>query len=168
MDSEQLARRRAERAQARHRTLVRRRLAAVGSLLLVVIVAVVVVASAAGSSPSVNGAAQGCIRSHARGRAPRVVAPGTTTAARGGSTAAVLGPATGKPGTATVPILMYHVIARRRAGAPFPRPVRASRTSSPRRCRRSRAAGWHPVTLDQLRAYWPHGRPAAAPASRSC
>ena len=90
---------------------------------------------------------------------------GSRGTARGSSTNAshstVTGTATGKPGTATVPVLMYHVINPPPAGAPFPG-LYVRPTSSRRRCRRLKAAGWHAVTLDQLEAYWTRGVPLAA------
>ncbi len=160
MDAEQLARRRAARAQERQRTIVRRRLAAAGALALVLIVAVVVVASSSGSSVgganSAKSAARARSGSHHGARHARV--------SHGGSTAASLGPATGKPGTATVPILMYHVIAPPPAGAPFPG-LYVDPSEFAAQMQALKAAGWHPVTLDQLRAYWEHGSrlPAGKP-----
>ena len=47
---------------------------------------------------------------------------------------------------ATVPILMYHVIAAPPRGRAVPRPVRARRTSSPNRCTRSSAPAGTAVT----------------------
>jgi peptidoglycan/xylan/chitin deacetylase (PgdA/CDA1 family) len=151
MDPEQLARRRAARAQQRQRAQARRRFAAAGALALVVIVAAVVVASSGGSSPGAEGSASSTSQSSSARRHHRHHA-----SARGGSTAAVLGPATGRPGTAAVPILMYHVVAPPPVGAPFPG-LYVPPDEFAAQMQALKSAGWHPVTLDQLRAYWQHG-----------
>jgi peptidoglycan/xylan/chitin deacetylase (PgdA/CDA1 family) len=66
--------------------------------------------------------------------------------------------ATGKPGTAAVPVLMYHVINPPPAGAPFPGLyVPASEFAA--QMQALKAAGWRAVTLDQLEAYWTRGVP---------
>ncbi len=68
------------------------------------------------------------------------------------------GAGTGKPGTATVPILMYHVINPPPAGAPYPGLyVPASEFAA--QMQALKAAGWHPVTMDQLEANWTRGVP---------
>jgi peptidoglycan/xylan/chitin deacetylase (PgdA/CDA1 family) len=70
----------------------------------------------------------------------------------------VTGAATGKPGTTPVPVLMYHVINPPPPGAPFPGLyVPASEFAA--QMQALRAAGWHAVTLDQLKAYWSRGVP---------
>ncbi len=156
MDSEQFHRRRAERSLERRRRQTRRRLAAGGALALVVILAAVAVASSGGGHgrsgnlkrPKLS--STGHVRRHGHGTA------------RAG-TAAGLGPATGHPGTASVPILMYHVIAAPPAGAPFPGLyVPASEFAA--QMAALKAAGWHAVTQDQLRAYWQRG--ARLPAGK--
>jgi peptidoglycan/xylan/chitin deacetylase (PgdA/CDA1 family) len=75
----------------------------------------------------------------------------------------VLGPATGRPGTASVPILMYHVIAPPPAGAPFPG-LYVPAPEFAQQMQALKSSGWTAVTLDQLRAYWEHG--ARLPAGR--
>ncbi|MGH2888759.1 MAG: polysaccharide deacetylase family protein, partial [Solirubrobacteraceae bacterium] len=93
----------------------------------------------------------------AKHRAHRTAASTPTKAhARHGSTAAALGPATGVPGTASVPVLMYHVIAAPPPGAPFPG-LYVLPQEFAAQMRALEHAGWHAVTLDQLRAYWQHG-----------
>jgi peptidoglycan/xylan/chitin deacetylase (PgdA/CDA1 family) len=152
MDSEQLARRRAARAQQRHRAQVRRRSVAAGALALVVIVAAVLVASSGGSTAGTQSGGTA-----AAGHAQTAHHSSHHHAARrGGSTAAALGPASGRPGTASVPILMYHVIAPPPAGAPFPG-LYVPPDEFAAQMQALKSAGWHPVTLDQLRAYWQHG-----------
>ncbi len=151
MDSETLKRRRAQRAQQRRRRALQRRLLAVGTLAIVMIAAIVALAGSGGSAPAPTASAGTARHSGAQSRPHRH----RTFPARDGS-AAALGPATGTPGTATVPILMYHVIAPPPAGAPFPglyvpQPEFAAQMQA------LKTAGWHPVTLDQLRSYWRRG-----------
>ncbi len=66
--------------------------------------------------------------------------------------------ATGKPGTATVPVLMYHVINPPIAGAPYPA-LYVTKSLFAAQMRALKAAGWHAVTMDQLEAYWTRGVP---------
>jgi peptidoglycan/xylan/chitin deacetylase (PgdA/CDA1 family) len=163
MNAEELQRRRDERARARRRRRTRRRVG-IGATLAVVAVAVIVaIASASGS-----GTPTGTTAKHA-GR-PRPTTHDTTRSHRaagrhtqGESTAAVLGPATGVKGTASVPVLMYHVIAAPPSGAPFPGLyVQPQEFAS--QMQALKGAGWHAVTLDQLQAYWTKG--AKLPAGK--
>jgi peptidoglycan/xylan/chitin deacetylase (PgdA/CDA1 family) len=133
--------------------------AAVGALALVVIVAAVAVASSGGSTPKSQStaSARASHHKHAHGTAA------ANHSGHGANTAASLGPATGRPGTATVPILMYHVIAPPPAGAPFPG-LYVTPEEFAAQMQALKAAGWHAVTLDQLRAYWQHG--ARLPAGK--
>jgi peptidoglycan/xylan/chitin deacetylase (PgdA/CDA1 family) len=152
MDSEQLNRRRSARAYERHRRQARRRFAAGGALILVAVVAVLLVVSGGGgSSPPTSGSAA---RSSAHNGASHL-RPGAHRAS-GQNTAAVLGRATGRPGTDSVPILMYHVIAPPPAGAPFPG-LYVPAPEFAQQMQALKSGGWTAVTLDQLRAYWEHG-----------
>ena len=114
MDPESLQRRRATRAHERRQRVVRRRIAALAALAGVAVIAVVVVASSGGSTTSSSGGAAVAsgngADAHKHLHAAHHRARAATYPERGASTASVLGPATGKPGTASVPILMYHVI----------------------------------------------------------
>jgi peptidoglycan/xylan/chitin deacetylase (PgdA/CDA1 family) len=159
MDAEELQRRRALRAHERRRRLLRRRLAAFGALFAVVIVAAVAVASSGGGSSPAKSAG----RSAPARRRHRPDHTGAHRPPRGASTAAALGPGTGRPGTATVPILMYHVIAPPPSGAPFPG-LYVLPGEFAAQMQALKAGGWHPVTLDQLRANWQHG--ARLPAGK--
>ena len=163
MDAEQLQRRRAERARDRRRRHVRRRVAG-GAVLaaVLIVVAVAVGAGGGGSSPRPAASATATHRTTARHRrsAHRAATPRRY---HGGSTAAALGPATGTPGTASVPVLMYHVIAPPPSGAPYPG-LYVQPQEFAAQMQALRTAGWHPVTLDQLRAYWTKG--ARLPAGR--
>ncbi|HEX3833980.1 MAG TPA: polysaccharide deacetylase family protein, partial [Solirubrobacteraceae bacterium] len=159
MDDELLQRRRAQRAAARRRRALRRRLTAGGALIAVVVVLVVVITSAVGgSSPKHNVASHnsGDVATHRTKHAP-------VHRSTGGSTAASLPAGNGRPGDATVPVLMYHVIAPPPSGAPFPGLyVLPAEFSAQMQALKDN--GWHPVTLDQLRANWTTG--AKLPAGK--
>ena len=121
------------------------------------IVAAVAVASSGGGSGNTSTRAARH-RDHARH-----VAATRRSHATPGDAASGLGAATGRPGTASVPVLMYHVIAPPPPGAPFPGLyVQADLFAA--QMQALKAAGWHAVTLDQLHAYWTHG--ARLPAGR--
>jgi peptidoglycan/xylan/chitin deacetylase (PgdA/CDA1 family) len=152
MDQQELQARRLARARERQRAVRRRRAVALGALALAVALVVVVVVAIGSSGRNSNTsstrlASAGHHHHHHHHRG---------TAFRPGST--VHGIPTGKPGTASVPVLMYHVINVPPPGAPFPglyvpAPEFAAQMQA------LKAAGWHAVTLDQLRAYWMRGVP---------
>ena len=73
----------------------------------------------------------------------------------------VTGRATGKPGTAAVPVLMYHVINPPIPGAPYPA-LYVPKAQFAAQMRALKAAGWHAVTMDQLQAYRTRGVPLPA------
>ena len=83
-----------------------------------------------------------------------VVATTHATAAK----STVTGAATGKPGTAQVPVLMYHVINPPPPSAPYPG-LYVPAAEFAAQMQALKAAGWHAVTLDQLEAYWTRGVP---------
>ncbi len=148
MDPETLRTRREDR-----RREIRRRRAVAGLALLLVLGAVALVldagSGAGSSSPSTSTAtATGAARSATT--AAKTAHPSTAGTAAGLARGA--GPA---PQTA-VPILMYHVIAPPPAGAPFP-----GLYVPPEEFRQQmlalKSAGWHAVTLDQVRAHWLNG-----------
>jgi len=62
------------------------------------------------------------------------------------------------PGTETVPILMYHVIAPPIPGAPYPG-LYVPAAEFAAQMRALKRAGYHAVTLDQVRRYWTRGTP---------
>jgi peptidoglycan/xylan/chitin deacetylase (PgdA/CDA1 family) len=166
MDAEELQRRRDERAQARRRRRIRRR-AGIGTTAAVVLIAVAVaIASASGSSSG------GTTRTHAATSTRRTRATANAGAhhrrdaarhLRGESTAAILGRPSGVRGTASVPVLMYHVIAAPPGGAPFPG-LYVQPQEFAAQMQALKQAGWHAVTLDQLQAYWTKG--AKLPAGK--
>ena len=141
-------------------------------LALVLVIAVVAIASAGGGSPSGQasagaGASSGSSHSrahaHARGRRSGSAGRAGTTRDPSAPTVAALGPATGHPGTTTVPVLMYHVIAPPPAGAPFPG-LYVTPQDFAAEMQGLHQAGWVAVTLDQLRANWTDG--ARLPAGK--
>jgi peptidoglycan/xylan/chitin deacetylase (PgdA/CDA1 family) len=156
MDPHHYQTRRAQRAEERRRRLIRRRIAALGGLVVVIAVAAVAVASAGGGSSPGTGAS--AVHGHGSGagashhKAGHSAAP----AAHRGFTAAALGAPTGHPGTASVPVLMYHVIAPPPPGAPYPG-LYVTPQDFAAQMQALKSAGWTAVTLDQLRAYWSNG-----------
>src|SRR5271165_3830747 len=136
------------RREARRRAVRRRRRAA--GLLAVAVIALIAALALARS----GGTSQTTHNAQATGTsagAQRVAAPAPTGTASGGSTG-------GRPGTDPVPILMYHVIAPPPAGAPFPG-LYVTPGELAAQVQALKSAGWHAVTLDQVRAYWKTGRP---------
>ncbi|HEX3974990.1 MAG TPA: polysaccharide deacetylase family protein [Solirubrobacteraceae bacterium] len=164
MDAEELQRRREERAAARRRRRIRRR-AGIGGTLAVVVIAVAVAIAAASGSGGATGVTTAkrtqstATTPHAKAR-PR---PGAGRHVRGESTASILGPATGVRGTASVPVLMYHVIAAPPSHAPFPG-LYVLPQEFAAQMQALKKAGWRAVTLDQLQAYWTKG--AKLPAGK--
>ena len=140
--------RRARREEQR-RAVRRRRLTAGSLLALAVVAALVVVLAASGSGGSGHAAAPTASSAPAAAHGRAAQAAGSTA-----GTDAVAGP----PGTAAVPILMYHVIAVAPAGAPFPG-LYVEPQEFAEQMRALKQAGWHAVTLDQLEAYWQRGIP---------
>jgi peptidoglycan/xylan/chitin deacetylase (PgdA/CDA1 family) len=128
--------------QSRSRALLPTLTAFLAALALIVAVA------ACGSSTSTKTAG-----------APKPPAPAASTRSTPASHhSTVTGAATGKPGTTPVPILMYHVINPPPPGAKFPGLyVPAGEFAA--QMQALKAAGWHAVTLDQVRAYWTRGVP---------
>ncbi|MFL5863185.1 MAG: polysaccharide deacetylase family protein [Solirubrobacteraceae bacterium] len=164
MDDTELQRRRDRRARTRRRRQTRRRVGVAGALTVVVVAVAVAIASATGSQSPAHTAAKDRRGSHTTTRASAAVhRPGSHRRARGESTAAVLGASTGVRGTASVPVLMYHVIAPPLVGAPYPG-LYVEPQEFAAQMHALKAAGWHAVTLDQLRASWIKG--ARLPAGK--
>ena len=164
MDAEELQRRREQRAEARRRRRNRRR-AGIGAVVGVIVIAVAVaIASASGSGGTTRTTTtRTARRPHTTPRAAARHGRAAGRHQRGASTAAVLGPATGVRGTASVPVLMYHVIAPPPGGAPFPG-LYVEPQEFAAQMQALKQAGWRAVTLDQLQAYWTKG--AKLPAGK--
>ena len=155
MDQETLQRRRAERARQRRRRHRRRRLTAVGALVTVFAVVAVTVVLATGGGHRATVASSRDIRDRqsARARDARRVRDRHHRDVR---IAAHLGPPTGHPGDARVPILMYHVINPPPPGAPYPGLYVPSGEFAAQMSALAQG-GWHAVTLDEVRENWLHG-----------
>jgi peptidoglycan/xylan/chitin deacetylase (PgdA/CDA1 family) len=116
--------------------------------VIVLLVAGIAVASGGNdSSTSSNAAATGA-RHKSQANHGAAASRSSTVAAKG----------TGVPGNATVPILMYHVINPPPAGAPFPG-LYVPAGEFAEQMQALKSAGWHAVTMDQLRANWTRGVP---------
>lgn len=126
-------------AHGRRRHVRRARVAAVGSLLLAgAIVSAVVLTST--RSASRRGTKQ----------------DSTASAAHPGA-AASASPGSGGPASATVPILMYHVINVPPAGGGASADLYVPAAEFSSQMAALKADGWHAVTLDQLEASWTRG-----------
>ena len=120
-----------------------------GALAAVVLLAAgIAIASGGGGS---SGSKQAAAHKPAGGNH----AAGAPTTAHGST---VVAKGTGVPGNATVPILMYHVINPPPAGAPFPE-LYVPADEFAQQMQALKSAGWHAVTMDQLRANWTRGAP---------
>ncbi|HSC04707.1 MAG TPA: polysaccharide deacetylase family protein [Solirubrobacteraceae bacterium] len=145
-----LARERERRARAR-----RARLIAVGALLVVIVSAGAIAYAATSGGGSHSTPPKASSQTHAL---KRVATRHVVSTRNGVPGSTVHGVATGKPGTATVPVLMYHVINPPPPGAPFPG-LYVPADEFAAQVQALKAAGWHAVTMDQLRAYWTRGVP---------
>jgi hypothetical protein len=117
MSFEGMEPRQTARAQERRRRAQRRRLAAAASVTVVVVAAAAVaLASSGGGSTDSKPARLPVSRAQAAPGTPGAGHP----AAPAGQGGAAPGTGTGTPGTASVPVLMYHVIAPPPPGAPYP------------------------------------------------
>jgi len=143
MDIESLRTRREQRRQA----VRRRRIGALLATLAIALAAVLVASHSSGSSGTHPSTAAVHTRAGSIAADPRR-APGSSARATG----------SGVPGTQSVPILMYHVIAAPPAGAPFPG-LYVEPAEFAEQMQALKHAGWHAVTLDQVAAYWHHGAP---------
>jgi peptidoglycan/xylan/chitin deacetylase (PgdA/CDA1 family) len=148
-----LARERERRARARRAR--RNRLIGVFTVLVVLIAGVAIALGAGGgkspASPTQTASARftGAHRTAAAHKsAGHAAIPHTT----------VTGTPTGRPGTTSVPVLMYHVINPPPPTAPYPG-LYVPAPEFAAQMRALKAAGWHAVTMDQLQAYWTRGVP---------
>jgi peptidoglycan/xylan/chitin deacetylase (PgdA/CDA1 family) len=146
-----LARERERRARAR-----RARLIAVGALVVVIVAAGAIAYAATGGGPAGKTTPPKAASSTSSRGLTRVVQ--IARKHQGVPRTTVHGAATGTPGSATVPVLMYHVINPPPSGAPFPGLYVPSDEFSAQ-MQALKAAGWHAVTMDQLEAYWTRGVP---------
>jgi peptidoglycan/xylan/chitin deacetylase (PgdA/CDA1 family) len=153
MDIDALHRRREQRRSA----IRRRRRSALAALALVAAVAIVLVLLAGSGGSSRGGShAESSRAGSAAASTHRRSSPGSSRRAAAKSGTPGGGVATGRPGTADVPILMYHVIAPAPAGAPFPG-LYVTPEDFSAQMHALAAAGWTAITQDQLEAYWRRG-----------
>jgi len=146
------------RRDARSSGLRRRRR---GALVALGLGAVVVAVLAAVLASSGGGAAKGGTGG-ARVTAIHAQRPAGKGAGRGAGTRNASGATRHRPpGTAAVPILMYHVINAPPGGAPFPG-LYVAPSEFEAQMRALHEAGYRAVTMDQLLAYWQEGAPLPA------
>jgi peptidoglycan/xylan/chitin deacetylase (PgdA/CDA1 family) len=139
------------RREARRRSVRRRRQLLAGLIATLLVAAAVVLATRSGGSSTP--AAKQTRSAHSSPTGQR---------GQGGPHAATSAAATrGPPGTESVPILMYHVIAAPPPGAPFPG-LYVTPSDFAAQMQALKNAGWHAVTLDQVEAYWRQGVPLGA------
>jgi len=117
------------------------RIGAIGSLIAVAAVILVIVLGSA-KGPNSHPAATSAPRP-----APHPAPGGRTSRA------------TARPGTASVPILVYHVINTQPAGSSANAALYVPTSDFSSQMQALKANGWHAVTLDQLEAYWTRGTP---------
>jgi peptidoglycan/xylan/chitin deacetylase (PgdA/CDA1 family) len=143
-----------ERREERRRAIRRRRriLASATAAVLALAAVAVVLASGCSGAGSGSGGATGGAAHHSH--SPPSKRAARRTVASSGTPGG--GVATGRPGTAAVPILMYHVIAPAPAGAPFPG-LYVTPEDFSAQMHALKRAGWTAVTQDQLQAYWRRG-----------
>jgi peptidoglycan/xylan/chitin deacetylase (PgdA/CDA1 family) len=146
MDSET----RHARREAQRRAVRRRRRQATGLIVAAIaaVAAVIVLTGRSGGASRVASHATGSADSstHLRQAGGRPTPESTASSP------------TGPPGTAPVPILMYHVIAAPPPGALFPG-LYVTPSEFAAQMQALKQAGWHAVTPDQVQAYWRRGTP---------
>ncbi|HEX4114917.1 MAG TPA: polysaccharide deacetylase family protein [Solirubrobacteraceae bacterium] len=185
MDVEQ----RRARREARRREIARRRTRGLAAVALIAVLAVVaVVALGSGGGSSKGGSHGASVSSAGAGGSDGAGGSGGATSSQAGrrdsnaangaggksggsgailastgrpSSAGTAGTATGPPGHESVPILMYHVINPPPAGAKFPG-LYVSPEEFSAQMHALAGAGFHAVTMDQMRANWTRGTPLPA------
>ncbi|MBV9335165.1 MAG: polysaccharide deacetylase family protein [Solirubrobacterales bacterium] len=158
MNEQQIRARRLARERARRARARRARLIAVGALLVVALAATAIALAGTGGKTSDQHAQSPATTSGHQAGAARAARTGHGSSRSRTPHSTVTGVATGKPGTATVPVLMYHVINPPPAGAPYPG-LYVPAEEFTAQMQALKAAGWHAVTMDQLEAYWTRGVP---------
>jgi peptidoglycan/xylan/chitin deacetylase (PgdA/CDA1 family) len=158
MNEQQIRARRLARERERRARRRRARLTALAALVAVVLVATAIAIAATGGGSGTTATQARVVGSsnHRTGHASAKHRAGSSTATTPRST--VTGTGTGTPGTATVPVLMYHVINPPPVGAPFPG-LYVPADEFAAQMQALKAAGWHAVTMDQLEANWTRGVP---------
>jgi peptidoglycan/xylan/chitin deacetylase (PgdA/CDA1 family) len=143
MDTETLKSRRDNRGRE-----IRRRGRLATALLAAIVAAALIALLLGGSSGSRRSTPAGASAARSSGSAEKINSHATRASSGGVPT--------GHPGTAAVPILMYHVIAAPPAGAPFPG-LYVTPELFAAQMQALRRAGWTAVTLDQVESNWRKG-----------
>jgi peptidoglycan/xylan/chitin deacetylase (PgdA/CDA1 family) len=130
---------RPERAREHHLRVMRERIVALVSLILVAAIVLVIVFSSMGGSGS----------HHSK--------PASTTSAGHPRRARSAPRAVAQRGTATVPILVYHVINSRPTGSTALPALYVPADEFAAQMQALKANGWHAVTLNQLEDNWTRG-----------
>jgi peptidoglycan/xylan/chitin deacetylase (PgdA/CDA1 family) len=157
MNQQEIRARRLARERERRRRSRRARLVALCALVLVIGAATAIALAATGGGATSNHATQTAAFANA-GHATRTTHKSHHPSTSTNHHSTVTGVATGTPGTARVPVLMYHVINPPPSGAPFPG-LYVPADEFAAQMQALKAAGWHAVTMDQLEAYWTRGVP---------
>jgi peptidoglycan/xylan/chitin deacetylase (PgdA/CDA1 family) len=157
MDVEQ----RRARREARRREVARRRTRGLAAAVLIVVLAVVVVVAFGSGGGSSKGGSHGAPKRSAAKHSRSAAGPGGGARNTMAGTAGTAGTATGPLGHESVPILMYHVINPPPPGAKFPG-LYVSPEEFSAQVHALAAAGFHAVTMDQMRANWTRGTPLPA------
>jgi peptidoglycan/xylan/chitin deacetylase (PgdA/CDA1 family) len=152
--------RRRERARRRTRGLAVAVTLVVAALLTAILVGVDGSSKPAprGGSPASSGSGNGGVAGSGAKRSRAQGASGRSKGTGRASSAGTAGSASGRPGMEPVPILMYHVINPPPPGAKFPGLYVPSEEFAAQ-MRALAAAGFHAVTMDQMRANWTRGTP---------
>jgi peptidoglycan/xylan/chitin deacetylase (PgdA/CDA1 family) len=160
MDNDQ----RRARREARRRERARRRtrgLAAV-ALALAALLAVALVGFGSSTKSASPGRSSGSIAGARAGSNAKRPNDGRTAASTSrDSIATTAGTGRGTPGVEAVPILMYHVINPPPPGAKFPG-LYVPPEEFAAQMQALAGAGFHAVTMDQMRANWTRGTPLPA------
>jgi peptidoglycan/xylan/chitin deacetylase (PgdA/CDA1 family) len=127
------------RKRTRRSRVIAQRAGALGALAVVAVVLIAIVRNSSGPN-TVKG------KSTASVTHPSSTTPSTTTT-----------PSTGGPGTASVPILVYHVVNTQPAQSTSNPALYVPTDEFSSQMQALKAAGWRAVTLNQVAAYWARG-----------
>jgi peptidoglycan/xylan/chitin deacetylase (PgdA/CDA1 family) len=127
------------RKRTRRSRTTGQRAGALGALVLVAVVLIAIVRNSS-SSHTVKASSTASV-TH-----PNTTTPSTSTT-----------PSTGGPGTASVPILVYHVVNTQPAQSTANPALYVPADEFATQMQALKAAGWRAVTLNQVAAYWARG-----------
>src|SRR5690349_15275718 len=131
------------RKRTRKARVMRQRAAALVSLVVVAVVVIAIVRNSSGSH-TVKASSTASV-THSSTTSP-------STLTNGGAASS-----TGRPGTASVPILVYHVINTQPPQSTANPALYVPADEFSGQMQALKAAGWHAVTLNQVAAYWARG-----------